>query len=120
MKDAVLAALATVDDPELGVDIVSLGLVRRLDVSDRTVTIELMMTTPTCPLGSLIAETARAAVESRLGAGWTVVVTLDRDAEWTPDLATPEVRARFERRPSSLAAAIADLTSSVFGRRRDA
>jgi len=120
VKEAILAALATVDDPELGVDIVSLGLVRRLDITDRTVTIELMMTTPTCPLGGLIVETARVAVENRLGAGWAVSISLDRDAEWTPDLAAPEVRTRFERKPSSLAAAIADLTSSFFGQRRDA
>lgn len=120
MKEAVLAALSTVDDPELGVDIVSLGLVRRLDITDHAVAIELMMTTPTCPLGGLIVETARAAVEGRLGAGWSVAITLDRQAEWTPDLATPEVRTRFERKPSSLAAAIADLTSTIFGQRRNA
>ena len=120
MKQAVLAALSTVDDPELGVDIVSLGLVRSLDVTDGAVTITLMMTTPTCPLGGLIVETARAAVESRLGPGWSVSIGLDRDAEWTPDLASPEIRSRFERRPSGLAAAIADLTSSLFGQRRDA
>ncbi|MBS1164882.1 MAG: hypothetical protein H6R00_907 [Proteobacteria bacterium] len=116
MKPQILAALATVDDPELGIDIVSLGLVRRLDIGDGAIHVELMMTTPTCPLGSLIAETARVAVEKAAGAGWKVTVAIDKSAIWSPELADPAVRSRFERQPSRFEAAVSKFAAGLFGR----
>lgn len=116
MRPQILAALATVDDPELGIDIVSLGLVRRLDIGDGTIHVELMMTTPTCPLGSLIGETARVAVEKAAGAGWKVTVAIDKSAVWSPELADPAVRSRFERQPSRFEAAVSKFAAGLFGR----
>ncbi len=116
MKPQVLAALATVDDPELGIDIVALGLVRRLDIGERTIHVELMMTTPTCPLGSLIGENARAAIETAVGAEWTVSVAIDKAAVWSPELADPAVRSRFERQPSRFEAAVSKFAAGLFGR----
>ena len=95
----ILAALREVDDPELGVNIVDLGLVISCDIAAGDIAIRLMMTTPTCPLGGLIAETAAAAVGRRLGSDYTVHVRVERDAQWSPDVASPDVRARFAPRP---------------------
>ncbi len=116
MRNRILAALATVDDPELGIDIVALGLVRRLDIAEQSVRIELMMTTPTCPLGSLIGENARAAVEQAIGARWAVEITIDKAAIWSPELAAPTVRSRFERQPSRFEAAVSKFASGLFSR----
>lgn len=116
MREKILAALATVDDPELGIDIVSLGLVRGLDIADHTVHVDLMMTTPTCPLGSLIGETARAAVEGAVGPTWKVTVAIDKAAIWSPNLADPAVRSRFERQPSRFEAAVSKFAAGLFGR----
>lgn len=116
MRPQILAALATVEDPELGIDIVSLGLVRRLDIGDGTIHVELMMTTPTCPLGSLIGENARAAMERAAGTGWTASVTIDKAAVWSPELADPAVRSRFERQPSRFEAAVSKFAAGLFGR----
>lgn len=102
----VLAALREVDDPELGVDVVALGLVRAIDVDDDRVAVVLAMTTPTCPLAGLIAETAAVAVGERLGPAFAVRVTVDRSVRWSPDDAEPDVRARFARRPSRLLGAL--------------
>lgn len=99
LEAEILAALREVDDPELGVNIVDLGLVVSCEIAPGEVSITLMMTTPTCPLGRLIAETAAAAVGKRLGPDYTVHVRVERGARWTPDLASPEVRARFAPRP---------------------
>ncbi|MDR3497053.1 MAG: iron-sulfur cluster assembly protein [Ancalomicrobiaceae bacterium] len=92
-------ALKSVDDPELGVNIVDLGLVSRFDIADGRIAVDLMMTSPTCPLGQLIAETATVAIERAVGAGWTVTVALDRVTRWSPDLAIPEIRTRFAPLP---------------------
>lgn len=116
MREKILAALANVDDPELGIDIVSLGLVRRLDIIEPAIHVELMMTTPTCPLGSLIGENARAAVESAVGTDWKVTVAIDKAAVWSPELADPTVRSRFERQPSRFEAAVSKFAAGLFGR----
>jgi len=102
-KDAieaeVLAALRAVDDPELGVNIVDLGLVISCEIGPGEVSITLMVTTPTCPLGGLIAKRAAVAVGKRLGPDHTVHVKIERDALWSPELAAPEVRTRFAPKP---------------------
>jgi metal-sulfur cluster biosynthetic enzyme len=95
IESEVLAALREVDDPELGVNIVDLGLVAACEIAAGEVSITLMMTTPTCPLGGLIAETAAAAVGRRLGPDYTIHARVERGALWSPDLASPEVRSRF-------------------------
>jgi len=112
----VLAALREVDDPELGVDVVALGLVRAIDIDGDRVAVVLAMTTPTCPLAGLIAETAAVAVGKRLGPGFAVRVTVDRSVRWSPDDAEPEVRARFARRPSRLLGALRHGLDRLTGR----
>jgi len=115
IEHEILAALREVDDPELGVDIVALGLVVSVDVVGDRVLVVLAMTTPTCPLGGLIAETAAVAVGKRLGPGYAVRVAVDRTAPWSPECAASEVRARFERKPSWLLTAVKAGLSRLVG-----
>ena len=65
--DEVLQALATVTDPELGRDIVSLHMVDDVTVDGSTVTFTLNLTTPACPLRSRIEEGAKSAVSGLPG-----------------------------------------------------
>jgi metal-sulfur cluster biosynthetic enzyme len=74
------------------------------------------MTTPTCPLGRLIAETAEVAVRQRLGPPWTVRVTVDRKAAWTPERADPAVRAAFAPRPSRIGSTLKAGLAQIFAR----
>ena len=59
LEDAILSALREVDDPELGVNIVDLGLVISIRIDERAVIIDLMMTTPTCPQARSTGRNAR-------------------------------------------------------------
>lgn len=61
-KESLLAVLRQVKDPELGRDIVSLNMVRHLDVMDGVVSVEIVLTTPACPLRDQIQEEVRAAL----------------------------------------------------------
>lgn len=61
-KDAVLQALKQVQDPELHRDIVSLGMVRNLDVADGKVAFTVELTTPACPLRERIEGDCKRAL----------------------------------------------------------
>jgi metal-sulfur cluster biosynthetic enzyme len=101
ISELVWQALGSVDDPELGVNIVDLGLVDEVSVDDTSIAVRLMMTTPTCPMAALMFEMARVAIEGAVGPGYKVAVTLDRTTRWHPGLAVEAVRDRFAPPPSS-------------------
>jgi ATP-binding protein involved in chromosome partitioning len=65
--DLVLKALKKVIDPELGRDIVSMGMIRDLKVQDGRVSFTLVLTTPACPFNEQITRQAKEAVESITG-----------------------------------------------------
>ena len=61
-KEKVMAALATVDDPELHKDLVSLGFIENLEISGKDVSFSVMLTTPACPLKGTIKEDCEKAL----------------------------------------------------------
>lgn len=63
MKDSMLGALENVIDPELGIDIVNLGLVYDVDMNDEGVAmITMTLTSMGCPLGPVIVDQIRTAL----------------------------------------------------------
>ncbi len=94
-KEVIMDALKSVMDPEIGIDVVSLGLIYDLDISkEGDVKIKMTMTTPGCPLVGMMTEDAKNVLEPLEGVK-TVEVELVWDPPWTPDLIEPEVRARL-------------------------
>ena len=77
--------LREVIDPELGVNIVDLGLVYAIETDDRAVHVRMTMTTPSCPMGSMLAEEARAVV-SRQFTNHRVDVDLVWDPPWRAEM----------------------------------
>jgi len=61
-KEAVLAALGTVQEPELHQDLVTLNMIRELEIAGGKVSFTVMLTTPACPLRGQIDKEARQAV----------------------------------------------------------
>jgi len=66
-KEQVLAALSTVMDPELHKDLVTLKMIKDVQVSDSKVAFTVELTTPACPLKQQIKESAEAAVLALAG-----------------------------------------------------
>jgi ATP-binding protein involved in chromosome partitioning len=62
-REAVLQALGTVIEPELHQDLVSLNMIRDLQIGGGEVSFTIMLTTPACPLRSTMERDARSAVE---------------------------------------------------------
>ena len=94
-EERVREALCAVDDPEVGMNIVDLGLVYRIDIAPESVRVELTMTTPACPMGELITDNARRAVAAVLPQDVAVDVVLVWEPPWTPDLMSESARQTF-------------------------
>lgn len=75
-EDAIMKALATVIEPELHRDLVSLNMIRNLEINDRDVTFTIMLTTPACPLKSKMENDCRVALATVPNLG-TVTVNFD-------------------------------------------
>jgi metal-sulfur cluster biosynthetic enzyme len=81
----VLAALTGVNDPELGIGIVDLGLVYRAERKPDAIEVALTLSTPSCPLSELIVEQAEEALRARFADISRVHVELVWDPPWTPE-----------------------------------
>lgn len=95
MDPELLRALRIVIDPELGVDIVSLGLVYGATREDGRAKVLLTMTSPACPLGEVIIEDARTAITSLVHDVHEVDVELTFEPRWSPERMTPEAKEQL-------------------------
>jgi metal-sulfur cluster biosynthetic enzyme len=82
--DAAWKALGCVYDPELCLDVVSLGLVYDVRDEDGTVVVEMTLTTPGCPASESLPEMARAAIEEVVGSDAGVDIRVVWDPPWSP------------------------------------
>jgi metal-sulfur cluster biosynthetic enzyme len=83
-KNDVLAALHQVEDPELGMDVVDLGLVYEVEVEGPKVKVLHTLTSMGCPVGPMIQEDIQR-VAAELPGVEDVEVELTFDPPWTPD-----------------------------------
>ena len=87
-------ALSKVIDPELMVDIVSLGLIYKVELpTSTTVKITMTLTTPGCPLAPVIDDMVRQSMFGLVDDGeQDVESVLTFDPPWLPDMMSEEVR----------------------------
>lgn len=85
-------ALRVVKDPELGINIVDLGLVYDVDVEERAARITMTLTSPGCPAGGQIMSGAQEAAES-VEEVESAEINLVWKPFWTPERIDPKVRA---------------------------
>ncbi len=62
-KEQVLKALSNVDDPDLKKDIVTLGMVENLEIHDKKVQFDLVLTTPACPMKDMLVNACHNAIK---------------------------------------------------------
>ena len=85
-------ALKGVKDPELGLDLVVLGLIYDIDIDEADVKATISLTSPMCPVAGQIVEDVRQAIESVEGVE-RANVELTFDPPWTPERMSPLVRS---------------------------
>ncbi|WP_424632100.1 SUF system Fe-S cluster assembly protein [Bradyrhizobium sp. SYSU BS000235] len=88
----IVAALKTVFDPEIPADIYELGLIYKVDIKDdRSVDVQMTLTTPNCPAAGELPTMVENAVASVPGVG-PVSVNVVWEPTWTPDRMSDEAR----------------------------
>lgn len=88
LRAVALETLRDVIDPEVGLNIVDLGLVYGVEVVGAALQVQLTMTTPACPLGEQIQREAEARLQTVAGVE-DVTVELVWEPAWTPDRISP-------------------------------
>jgi len=94
LRAAAVGALREVIDPEVGLNVVDLGLVYGVEVDGAAVHVRLTMTTPACPLGEHITRDAEERLRGLEGVG-EVTVELVWEPAWSPDRMSPEGKAHL-------------------------
>lgn len=92
-----LGYLREVIDPEIGLNIVDLGLVYKVDVdmSKQGILVTMTLTTEFCPMGGAITESVEETLRDYFG-GYEVEVNLIFDPSWHPGMITDAGRAFLE------------------------
>ena len=90
-ENEVLEALREVEDPELGMDIVELGLLYGVEIDGSKVKVTHSLTSMGCPAGPMIQEGIHDAASRVPGVG-EVDVELTWDPPWTPDLMSEDAK----------------------------
>ena len=90
-REAVIAALKQVYDPEIPVDVYELGLIYDIKIDGTKVSITMTLTAPNCPIADEVVEQVRNGVFA-VRAVSDVDVQLIFEPEWTPERMSEEAR----------------------------
>jgi FeS assembly SUF system protein len=94
-QEDVMEVLKTVYDPEIPVNVVDLGLIYDVQVSEENnVYVQMTLTFPGCGMGPHIAQQAEWAIQDIEGVE-DVEIELTFDPPWSPDLISEEARAQL-------------------------
>jgi FeS assembly SUF system protein len=92
LEEKIVSMLKTVYDPEVPVDIYSLGLIYKIDLSDEgDLKMDMTLTAPACPAADFIVEDARIKLESIEGIN-SVDIQIVFEPEWTKEMMTEEAK----------------------------
>lgn len=93
-----LAALEQVIDPEIGLNVVDLGLIYQVDFDEpaRKVYVTMTLTTQFCPMGETLTSAVKRALENSF-AGDEIIVQLIFDPPWNHERISPEGKEFLNR-----------------------
>lgn len=83
-KDKVTSCLQNVIDPELGINVVDLGLIYNVLIDENKISVDMTLTTPGCPMAGMLAGSVEQAIRETFEEA-NVEVSLVWDPPWSPD-----------------------------------
>jgi metal-sulfur cluster biosynthetic enzyme len=90
-EEQVREALKAVKDPEIGLDIVNLGLVYDVAIQEDKVYVKMTLTSPACPLGPQMLEQAKQVIELMEGVAMADVEMV-WNPPWNPEMMSDDAR----------------------------
>jgi serine O-acetyltransferase len=81
-KDSVFNALKQVIDPEIGINLVDLGMIKDVEIKDEEIMVKMVLTSPFCPMIDYLTEQVKNKVES-IAPNTKVIVSM-LDEPWVP------------------------------------
>ncbi len=87
-------SLEQVVDPELGVDIVALGLIYNIGIEETKISVDMTLTSRGCPLAGMLAGSAEQALRESFPEA-DVEISLVWDPPWTPDMLSEEAKQQL-------------------------
>lgn len=81
--DGVMEALRSVIDPEIGMNVIELGLVRNVQIEEENAHVMMIMTTPFCPYAPQLLEQTRRTAQDFLGVPTTIEMGMEM---WDPSM----------------------------------
>ncbi|HEY1063200.1 MAG TPA: metal-sulfur cluster assembly factor [Daejeonella sp.] len=95
---AALAGLYDVFDPEIGLNVVDLGLIYRIDFNDedKTILVTMTLTTQFCPMGESITADVKQSLSNAFK-DYQISINLVFDPAWSPDKISPEGKEYLDR-----------------------
>lgn len=93
--DVIRDVLRQVIDPEVGINIVDLGLVYLIEATPERLQIELTMTSPACPMGEMIVNEVLAVLAAMLPDTCRPDVRLVWEPPWNPSMMSDESKLHF-------------------------
>lgn len=94
-EQEVYHALRWVVDPEIGVNIVDLGLVYRVNISHDELNVKMTMTTPACPLHTLIVNQVYTLLKRKFSTIEAISVDLVWEPPWGPEMMSDAARRQL-------------------------
>ena len=91
----ILATLHAVIDPELGINVVDLGLVYSAEACDGDIKLVMTMPTPACPLHASISQAAEEAIRDGIPEANSVRVEIVWDPPWNPKMMSAAARRQL-------------------------
>jgi len=91
--------LRQVIDPEVGMNIVALGLVYRVEIAPDSLVIEMTMTSPACPMGDMIVGDVHAALAKFLPETIEPDIRLVWEPPWNPSMMDAAAKQHFGWEP---------------------
>ena len=93
-SDAVMSCLENVIDPELGINVVDLGLIYNIKIEQGKISVDMTLTTPGCPMAGMIAGSVEQEIRKTFEDA-DVEVSLVWDPPWSPELLSPSAKEQL-------------------------
>lgn len=94
-EDTIRAILATVLDPEVGENIVDLGLIYGVKIIENLVNVDLTMTSAACPMGEILLDNIHETLTRNLPASFEIEMHLVWEPPWEPDMMSAAAKERL-------------------------